>query len=47
MLLANFITNQMVIQYGAVLSWLLWVPSVLVLLFSRCMPALRDDTYRD
>ena len=34
-LMIIFINNQMVIQYGAVLSVLLWVPSFLVLLFSR------------
>jgi len=34
-LMISFINNQMVVQYGAVLSVLLWVPSFLALLFAR------------
>lgn len=34
-LMITFINNQMVIQYGAVLSVLLWVPSFIALLFAR------------
>ena len=34
-LMISFINNQMVIQYGAVLSVLLWVPSFFALLFAR------------
>lgn len=31
----SYINNQMVIQYGAVLSVLLWVPSFIALMFAR------------
>jgi len=34
-LMISFINNQPVIQYGAVLSMLLWVPSFIALLFAR------------
>ena len=34
-LMISLINNQLVIQYGAVLSVLLWVPSFLRLLFAR------------
>ncbi|MFD1941851.1 ABC transporter permease subunit [Paradevosia shaoguanensis] len=34
-LMISFINNQMVVQYGAVLSVLLWVPSFIALLFVR------------
>jgi len=34
-LMISFINNQMVIQYGAVLSVILWVPSFIALLFAR------------
>ncbi|CAG8999177.1 MAG: hypothetical protein CENE_01146 [Candidatus Celerinatantimonas neptuna] len=34
-LMINFINNEAVIQYGAVLSIMLWVPSLFVLFFSR------------
>jgi len=34
-LMISFINNQPVIQYGAVLSVLLWVPSFIALLFAR------------
>jgi len=34
-LMISFINNQMVIQYGAVLSVLLWVPSFIALIFAR------------
>ena len=34
-LMISFINNQMVIQYGAVLSVLLWVPSFIALMFAR------------
>jgi putative spermidine/putrescine transport system permease protein len=34
-LMISFINNQMVVQYGAVLSVMLWVPSFLALLFAR------------
>jgi putative spermidine/putrescine transport system permease protein len=34
-LMISFINNQPVIQYGAVLSVLLWVPSFFALLFAR------------
>ena len=34
-LLISFINNQPVIQYGAVLSVLLWVPSFIALMFAR------------
>jgi putative spermidine/putrescine transport system permease protein len=34
-LMISFINNQMVVQYGAVLSVLLWVPSFIALLFAR------------
>jgi putative spermidine/putrescine transport system permease protein len=34
-LMISFINNQPVIQYGAVLSMILWVPSFLALLFAR------------
>ena len=31
----SFINNQPVIQYGAVLSMILWVPSFVALMFAR------------
>lgn len=34
-LMISFINNQIVVQYGAVLSVLLWVPSFIALLFAR------------
>ena len=34
-LMISFINNQMVIQYGAVLSVILWVPSFIALMFTR------------
>ncbi|WP_421400961.1 ABC transporter permease [Agrobacterium fabrum] len=34
-LMISYINNQMVIQYGAVLSVLLWVPSFIALIFAR------------
>lgn len=34
-LMISFINNQMVIQYGAVLSVMLWVPSFIALIFAR------------
>lgn len=34
-LMISYINNQMVIQYGAVLSVLLWVPSFVALIFAR------------
>jgi putative spermidine/putrescine transport system permease protein len=34
-LMISFINNQPVIQYGAVLSVLLWVPSFIALVFAR------------
>jgi putative spermidine/putrescine transport system permease protein len=34
-LMISFINNQLVIQYGAVLSVMLWVPSFLAMLFAR------------
>jgi putative spermidine/putrescine transport system permease protein len=34
-LMISFINNQMVVQYGAVLSVLLWVPSFAAMLFAR------------
>ncbi len=34
-LMISFINNQPVIQYGAVLSVLLWIPSIFALLFAR------------
>ncbi|MGL3608548.1 ABC transporter permease [Rhizobium sp. G187] len=34
-LMISFINNQMVIQFGAVLSVMLWVPSFLALIFAR------------
>lgn len=34
-LMISFINNQMVIQYGAVLSVMLWVPSFIALMFAR------------
>jgi len=34
-LMISFINNQIVIQYGAVLSVLLWVPSFIALMFAR------------
>ena len=34
-LMISFINNQMVIQYGAVLSVILWVPSFVALIFAR------------
>jgi putative spermidine/putrescine transport system permease protein len=34
-LMISFINNQPVIQYGAVLSVILWIPSVFALLFAR------------
>lgn len=34
-LMITFINNQLVVQYGAVLSILLWIPSFIALLFSR------------
>ncbi len=34
-LMINFINNQVVIQYGAVLSVILWVPSFIALIFAR------------
>lgn len=34
-LMISFINNQMVIQFGAVLSVMLWVPSFIALLFAR------------
>jgi len=34
-LMITFINNQIVVQYGAVLSVLLWVPSFIALLFAR------------
>ena len=34
-LMISFINNQIVVQYGAVLSVLLWVPSFIALIFAR------------
>ncbi len=34
-LMISYINNQMVVQYGAVLSILLWVPSFIALMFAR------------
>lgn len=34
-LMISFINNQMVVQYGAVLSVMLWVPSFVALMFAR------------
>ncbi|MGO7398961.1 ABC transporter permease [Rhizobium ruizarguesonis] len=34
-LMISFINNQIVVQYGAVLSVMLWVPSVIALMFAR------------
>ncbi|KFC72320.1 Binding-protein-dependent transport systems inner membrane component [Devosia sp. LC5] len=34
-LMISFINNQMVVQYGAVLSLILWVPSFIALMFAR------------
>lgn len=34
-LMISFINNQLVVQYGAVLSVLLWVPSFIALMFAR------------
>ncbi|MCO5732957.1 ABC transporter permease [Rhizobium sp. SSA_523] len=34
-LMISFINNQIVIQYGAVLSVILWIPSVIALVFAR------------
>jgi putative spermidine/putrescine transport system permease protein len=34
-LMISFINNQPVIQFGAVLSVLLWIPSFFALLFAR------------
>jgi putative spermidine/putrescine transport system permease protein len=34
-LMITFINNQLVVQYGAVLSVMLWVPSLLALMFAR------------
>ena len=34
-LMISLINNQLVVQYGAVLSVMLWVPSFLALLFAR------------
>ncbi|OLP58953.1 ABC transporter permease [Xaviernesmea oryzae] len=34
-LMISFINNQLVVQYGAVLSVMLWVPSLLALIFAR------------
>ena len=34
-LIVSFINNQMIVQYGAVLSVLLWVPSFAAMLFAR------------
>ncbi|MCZ7496513.1 ABC transporter permease subunit [Agrobacterium rhizogenes] len=34
-LMISYINNQMVIQYGAVLSVLIWVPSFIALMFAR------------
>jgi putative spermidine/putrescine transport system permease protein len=34
-LMISFINNQPVIQYGAVLSVLLWIPSIIALVFAR------------
>lgn len=34
-LMISFINNQMVVQYGAVLSVFLWVPSFIAMLFAR------------
>lgn len=34
-LMISFINNQMVVQFGAVLSVLLWVPSFIALIFAR------------
>ena len=34
-LMISYINNQMVIQYGAVLSVVLWVPSFIALMFAR------------
>ena len=34
-LMISYINNQMVIQYGAVLSVMLWVPSFIALMFAR------------
>ncbi|MBY5467969.1 ABC transporter permease [Rhizobium leguminosarum] len=34
-LMISFINNQIVVQYGAVLSVMLWVPSFIALLFAR------------
>ena len=34
-LMISFINNQPVIQYGAVLSVLLWIPSFVALMFAR------------
>ncbi|GGE20429.1 ABC transporter permease [Aureimonas endophytica] len=34
-LMISFINNQMVVQYGAVLSVMLWVPSFIAMMFAR------------
>jgi len=34
-LMISFINNQMVVQYGAVLSLMLWIPSFIALMFAR------------
>jgi len=34
-LMISFINNQPVIQYGAVLSMILWIPSIVALIFAR------------
>ena len=34
-LMISFINNQPVIQYGAVLSMILWIPSLVALIFAR------------
>lgn len=34
-LMISFINNQLIVQYGAVLSVMLWVPSFIVMLFAR------------
>ena len=34
-LMISFINNQPVIQYGAVLSMILWIPSFVALVFAR------------
>jgi putative spermidine/putrescine transport system permease protein len=34
-LMVTFINNQIVVQYGAVLSVMLWVPSFVALMFAR------------